>query len=87
MDLLISIGLWILFGALAGWLASLIMKTDEQQGGTANIVLGIVGAVVGGFIMQALGYSGVGGFNLYSLVIAVLGAVVVIWLARVVKIA
>ncbi len=85
MDLLISIGLWILFGALAGWIASLVMNTDEQQNGAANVILGIVGAIVGGFIMNVLGFAGVGGFNLYSLVVAVLGAVAVIWLARVLK--
>lgn len=69
---------WIVFGALAGWIASLIMRTDAEQGGLMNIAVGIAGAVVGGFIMQALGGSGVTGFNLGSLIVAILGAVLLI---------
>ena len=58
--------LWIIFGGLVGWIASLIMKTDAQQGILLNIIVGIVGATLGGWIMNLLGKSGVGGFNLYS---------------------
>jgi len=72
--------LWILFGALAGWIASLIMKTDGQQGTFANIAVGIVGALIGGFLMSLLGQSGVTGFNLYSLLVAVLGSVLLLWI-------
>jgi uncharacterized membrane protein YeaQ/YmgE (transglycosylase-associated protein family) len=77
--------LWIIFGALAGWIASIIMKTDYNQGTVSDIVMGIFGAVVGGFIMNALGQSGVDGFNLYSLAVAVLGAIVVIYIGRAVR--
>jgi len=70
--------LWIIFGALVGWVASLIMKTDPQQGMIANIVVGIVGAVIGGWLMSFLGEGGVNGFNLYSFFIALLGAVILI---------
>lgn len=73
---------WIIFGALAGWIASLIMRTDAEQGAVMNIVVGIAGAIVGGFIVRALGYSGVSGFNLSSLVVAILGAVVLLALYR-----
>ena len=55
--------LWIIFGALVGWIASLIMKTDSQQGAVLNIIIGIVGAVIGGWIMSSLGESGISGFN------------------------
>ena len=48
--------LWIIFGALVGWLASLIMGTDAQQGALANIIVGIIGAVIGGWVMNLLGY-------------------------------
>lgn len=72
----------IIFGALAGWIASVIMKTNANQGTMMDIVLGIVGAAVGGFLMNLLGLSGVTGFNLYSIVVAVIGAVVVIYLGR-----
>ena len=77
--------LWIIFGALAGWIASIIMKTDSGQGTVSDIFMGIVGAVVGGFIMNLFGQSGVTGFNLYSLVVAVIGAIVVIYIGRMVR--
>jgi uncharacterized membrane protein YeaQ/YmgE (transglycosylase-associated protein family) len=77
--------LWIILGALAGWLASVIMKTNASQGVVMDIVLGIVGAIVGGFVMNFFGQSGVTGFNLYSLIVAVVGAVIVIWLGRMLR--
>lgn len=73
---------WIVLGALAGWIASLVMKTDAQQGAVMNIVLGIIGAFVGGFVMSLFGASGVNGFNIYSILVATLGAVVLIWLGK-----
>jgi uncharacterized membrane protein YeaQ/YmgE (transglycosylase-associated protein family) len=74
--------LWIVFGALAGWIASLIMKTDRHQNTGFDIILGIVGAVVGGFLMGTIGAPGVTGFNVQSLLVAVIGAVVVIFVGR-----
>ena len=74
--------LWIIFGALAGWISSIFMGTDARQGALGNIVMGIVGSVMGGFLMSLVGQSGVTGFNLYSLVVAVIGAVVVISVGR-----
>ena len=61
------------------------MKTDAQQGTLLNIVVGIVGAVVGGWIMTFFGQSGVTGFNLYSFVVAVIGAITFIFLLRIVR--
>ena len=72
--------LWILFGAIAGWIASVVMKTG--QGTVMDIVMGIIGAVVGGFLMGLVGKAGVTGFNLYSLFVAVMGAVVLIFIGR-----
>jgi uncharacterized membrane protein YeaQ/YmgE (transglycosylase-associated protein family) len=74
--------LWIIFGALAGWIASHIMHTDREQGPVMNIVVGIVGAIVGGFIVQALGGAGITGFNLYSLLVAIVGAVILLAVYR-----
>ena len=75
-----NILLWIIFGAIAGWIASVVMKS---QGGLLwDIILGIVGAVVGGFIMNLFGQSAVSGFNIYSMFVAVLGAIVLIWVGR-----
>lgn len=73
---------WIVLGALAGWIASIIMKTDAEQGAFANIIVGIVGAVIGGFVMQMFGASGVDGFSLYSLLVAVGGAVILLAVYR-----
>lgn len=74
--------LWIIFGALVGWIASLIMKTDANQGAVMNIIVGIVGAVLGGWIMSLFGQTGVTGFNIYSFIVALVGAVVLIGLYR-----
>ncbi len=75
---MIELIMWIIFGALIGWVASLIMGTDDRQGGLANIVVGILGAVVGGFIARMLGAEGVTGFNLVSFLVALGGAVLLI---------
>jgi len=77
--------LWIIFGALVGWVASMVMGTDGQQGAILNIVVGIVGAVIGGFIMSQFGATGVSGFNLYSFVVALLGAMVLIWIVKLIR--
>lgn len=71
---------WIIVGLIAGWLASIIMKRSE--GPVMDIVMGIIGAIVGGFLMNLLGNSGVSGLNLYSIAVATLGAIVVIWISR-----
>ena len=76
---------WIIFGALAGWIASIVMRTDGEQGGFMNVVIGIAGAVVGGFVMNLLGNSGVSGFNLYSLLVAIMGSIVLIALVRAIR--
>jgi uncharacterized membrane protein YeaQ/YmgE (transglycosylase-associated protein family) len=75
--------LWILFGAIAGWIASILMKTGS--GAMMDIIMGIVGAMVGGFLMSLLGQSGITGFNLYSLLVAVVGAVIVIYIGRMMR--
>lgn len=77
-----SILLWIILGALSGWIASMIMRTNESQGTLGDIVLGVVGAVVGGIVLTFFGQPGVTGFNMYSMFVAILGSVLVIWLGR-----
>ena len=75
--------LWIVFGAIVGWLASVIMKSG---GGLMwDIVVGIVGAVLGGFVMNLLGYGDVNGFNLYSFLVALLGACILVAVVRAVR--
>ena len=77
--------LWIVFGGIVGWIASLVMKTDSQQGILLNVVVGIIGAVIGGWIMGVVGQGGVGGFNLYSFIVALLGAIVLIAIVKAVR--
>lgn len=77
--------LWIIFGGLAGWIGSMIMSTDSQQGLLLNVVVGIIGAVIGGWIMSFLGYGSVNGFNLYSFMVAVLGSVILIFAVKTIR--
>ena len=80
-----SIILWIVFGGIVGWVASLIMETDSQQGLFLNIVVGVIGAVVGGWLMNLTGEGGVSGFNVYSFIVALIGAVVLIAVVKVLR--
>ena len=75
-----NIFVWIIFGALAGWIASIIMRKNKQMGAIANIVVGIIGAFLGGYIMDYFGAQGVTGFNLNSLLVAIAGAVVLLFI-------
>jgi uncharacterized membrane protein YeaQ/YmgE (transglycosylase-associated protein family) len=68
---------WIFLGLISGFIASKIVNRSGE-GFFLDIILGIVGAIVGGFIFTAVGASGVTGFNLYSMVVAVIGAIVVL---------
>ncbi len=74
-----------MFGALVGWVASLIMKTDAEQGAMLNIIVGIVGAVIGGWIMSSMGEASTTGFNLYSFLVSLLGAVILIAIVKAVR--
>lgn len=68
---------WIILGLIAGFIGSKIV--DKQgQGFWLNIVLGIVGALIGGFLFSLLGAGGVTGLNVYSLIVAVVGSIVVL---------
>lgn len=73
---------WLVFGALAGWIASLIAKTDEEQGIIANIVVGVLGAIIGGGVFSMLGGEDVTGFNVYSIMVAVVGAVILLTILK-----
>jgi uncharacterized membrane protein YeaQ/YmgE (transglycosylase-associated protein family) len=69
---------WIVLGALAGWLASIAVGRNRRMGCVANIVAGVLGALLGGLMVSLLGGSGVTGFNLYSLFVAFIGAVILL---------
>ena len=76
---------WIIFGALAGWIASMIMGRNRQMGAIANIVVGIIGAFLGSWLFNQFGAQGVTGFNLQSIVVAIVGAVVLLFIVGMVR--
>jgi uncharacterized membrane protein YeaQ/YmgE (transglycosylase-associated protein family) len=74
---------WVILGLIAGFIGSKLVNRTGQ-GVILDIVLGIVGAVVGGYVSTLLGMGGVSGLNLYSILIAVVGAVIVLYVYRLV---
>jgi uncharacterized membrane protein YeaQ/YmgE (transglycosylase-associated protein family) len=70
---------WILLGLMAGFMARHIVRSSGQ-GLLIDLVLGNIGAVVGGLLFTAIGATGIIGFNLYSMLVAIVGAVAVLWL-------
>jgi uncharacterized membrane protein YeaQ/YmgE (transglycosylase-associated protein family) len=74
---------WIILGLIAGFIGSKIVN-KTGSGMIMDIVLGIVGAVIGGILMTTLGFSGVSGINIYSIVVSIIGAVVVLYIYRMV---
>jgi uncharacterized membrane protein YeaQ/YmgE (transglycosylase-associated protein family) len=78
--------IWIIVGALAGWIASMIMKTDAQMGALANIVVGIIGAFIGGWVVSLFGIDVMDGtFRIESILTAVLGSVVLLAILKAVR--
>jgi len=75
--------LWIVFGAIAGWIASMIVATNT--GLVVDIIVGIIGALIGGWLMNSFGSAGVTGFNLWSLLVAILGAVVLLVIVKAIR--
>lgn len=73
---------WIIVGALAGWIGSIVTGTNEQMGAVANIVVGIIGALIGGFLFNLLGGEGFTGFNFWSLFVAIIGSVILLALVK-----
>lgn len=80
-----TILVWIIIGGLAGWIASKIMNTDASMGPIANIVVGIIGAFIGGFLFSLLGGSGFTGLNIYSFLVALVGAIVLLAILKAVR--
>lgn len=80
--MVVDVVVWAIFGGLAGWIASLLIKTNEEHRVMANIIIGVAGAIIGGMIVRILGGSGVTGFNIPSLVVAVFGSVILLVIVR-----
>ena len=83
---MLSLLVWILVGAFAGWVASMIMKTDAQMGALENIVAGIIGALLGGWLLGLFGIEVADGqLSIPSILSAIFGAVVLIFLVKLVR--
>jgi len=81
--------IWLVVGAAIGWLASMVMRTDAQQGAILNIVVGIIGAMLGGFLFPLLGFGGSSinnnDFSLSGLLVAFVGALILLAIVNVVQ--
>lgn len=75
----------IIIGGLAGWVASMFMKTDASMGLLANIIVGVVGAIIGNLLLPLLGITGTTGFSLWSFVVALIGAVILLFVMGMVR--
>ena len=86
---MINFILWLVFGALVGWLASIVMRTDAQQGALLNIIVGIVGAFIGGLVFSMLGIGGAtindSNFSIGALLVSFLGAVILLAIVNLVR--
>ncbi|HXT21883.1 MAG TPA: GlsB/YeaQ/YmgE family stress response membrane protein [Thermoanaerobaculia bacterium] len=76
---------WIVFGLLAGWVAKMLVPGRDPQGCIITMVIGVLGAVIGGFIGSWLGFGAVTGFNLKSFLIAVVGSVLLLALYHLIR--
>lgn len=77
---------WLVVGGLAGWIASMIMGKNASMGLIANIIVGIVGALVAGFILRHFfRIDGVTGFNIYSILVAIGGACLLLLVVKLIK--
>jgi uncharacterized membrane protein YeaQ/YmgE (transglycosylase-associated protein family) len=82
MGWLINLIIWLVVGGIIGWIASMIMRTDAEQGWVMNVVVGIVGAFIGGIIFWFLPGSSdniaSGTFSIWSLIVSLIGAIVLL---------
>ena len=78
-----SIFAWIIVGGIAGWLASMVMQTNNRQGCLMDIIIGVIGAFIGGFVMSQLGVDrDVNGLNIGSILVAFVGAVILLGILK-----
>ncbi len=76
---------WIIIGALAGWIASMFTGINRRMGCFMNIIVGVFGGFIGGFLMNLAGGDGITGFNFWSLFVATIGAVVLLLIVNAIR--
>lgn len=76
---------WMIVGALAGWLSSILVGKNDRKGCIGNIIVGVIGAFIGGLVMRIFGFDGITGFNLWSILVATLGAVILLFILNVIR--
>ena len=79
---------WLVVGGVIGWLASLIMKTDAQQGVFLNVIVGVIGALVGGWVLSPLVGAGTlnqGDFSLMGLLVSLAGAIILLFIVNMIR--
>lgn len=76
---------WVIVGVLAGWLSGILVGKNDRKGCIGNIVVGVIGAFIGGFVMRIFGFDGITGFNLWSILVATLGAVILLFILNVIR--
>ncbi len=72
----------LIIGGLAGWVASMIMKTDGSMGIMMNIVVGVIGAVIGNLLLPVFGIDGTTGFSVWSFIVALIGAILLLFVVK-----
>jgi uncharacterized membrane protein YeaQ/YmgE (transglycosylase-associated protein family) len=75
--MILTILAWIIFGALAGWIASMVIGNNKSQGALGNVIVGIAGALIGGFVVGLFGVD-IDGFNAWNLIVAIGGAILLL---------
>lgn len=84
--MIVNLIIWIIVGAIAGWLASMVMRTNRGQSLMEDIVVGIIGALLGGFILDVIGVGGdVDGINIGSIIVAFFGAVILLMILKAIR--
>lgn len=76
---------WIILGGFAGWLASIFAGKNKKMGKISNIIVGVIGATVGGWIYQFFGSEGVTGFNWHSFWVATVGAIILLLILKIIR--
>ena len=82
---MVTVLLWVAFGSLVGWAASMVGRARARHSLAINILVGVLGAIVGGLIMHEVGGSGLTTFNVTSLVVATLGATLLLFLYKIIS--